>query len=306
VFQTKTAITLILLATLGLTSTACSKFELAGVVSPPKMIQVKVANYCPNNNNTFVNSFAFNYSSYNSGHGDIADTDRDGLSDQFETNSVNQATYNISAGNAITNSFGYSDLVMVNGGLTVDQQVALQQCDDFNLDTDRDGLTDCEEDLLGTDPQNPDTDGDGIPDGIENRYGLNAINALDAAMDTVNDGVSNLEKIRMNVPVYMRASSQNPYVPVSYEVSTYVNDVTLQNCYSFLIKNIPIVDVNNGNKIKLMFLERETIQGQNTVSFVRDITLIVSRGVLDGQVIEVPDVQNQTVCESATGEVQCN
>ena len=31
-------------------------------------------------------------------------------------------------------------------------------------DTDKDGLTDSEEGLLGTDSKNPDTDGDGISD----------------------------------------------------------------------------------------------------------------------------------------------
>lgn len=33
-----------------------------------------------------------------------------------------------------------------------------------NIDSDRDGLTDAQEELLGTDPQNPDSDGDGIID----------------------------------------------------------------------------------------------------------------------------------------------
>jgi Bacterial TSP3 repeat len=36
---------------------------------------------------------------------------------------------------------------------------------DVERDSDHDGLTDLEEDRLGTDPHNPDTDGDGIPDG---------------------------------------------------------------------------------------------------------------------------------------------
>jgi heat shock protein beta len=39
--------------------------------------------------------------------------------------------------------------------------------DDTTLDTDGDGLTDREEEELGTDPTNPDTDGDGIDDGDE-------------------------------------------------------------------------------------------------------------------------------------------
>src|SRR5690606_8300084 len=109
-----------------------------------------------------------------------------------------------------------------------------------------------------------------------------------------------------NVPVYMSASDQSPYVPYDYEISTYVDDVTLQNCYVVLVKNIPVIDVNNGNKIKLMFLERKMVQGQNPVSVVRDVTLIVSKGVLQNQEIEVSDVRNQTLCEDVTGEVACD
>ena len=41
------------------------------------------------------------------------------------------------------------------------------QDSNVQLDTDDDGLTDDEEEELGTDPNNPDTDGDGIPDGDE-------------------------------------------------------------------------------------------------------------------------------------------
>ncbi len=39
-------------------------------------------------------------------------------------------------------------------------------CDDIT-DSDNDGLTDIEEEQLGTNPFNPDTDGDGLKDGEE-------------------------------------------------------------------------------------------------------------------------------------------
>ena len=43
---------------------------------------------------------------------------------------------------------------------------------DEDVDTDGDGLTDAEEEELGTDPNNPDTDGDGFEDGAEVANGL--------------------------------------------------------------------------------------------------------------------------------------
>ena len=58
-------------------------------------------------------------------------------------------------------------------------------------DTDGDGLSDIQEDDIGTDPENPDTDGDGLPDGREVFGGLpgapnnSVTNPLD--VDTDND-----------------------------------------------------------------------------------------------------------------------
>ncbi|MDD5109938.1 MAG: hypothetical protein PHI63_01830 [Patescibacteria group bacterium] len=44
-----------------------------------------------------------------------------------------------------------------------------------SLDTDGDGLTDQQEQMLGTDPNNPDTDGDGYSDGNEVKNGYNPL-----------------------------------------------------------------------------------------------------------------------------------
>jgi hypothetical protein len=62
---------------------------------------------------------------------------------------------------------------------------------DYTLDVDMDGLNECEEILLGTDPYNFDTDGDGIPDFYEWTYGLNPL-VDDSQLDSNGDGVSNL------------------------------------------------------------------------------------------------------------------
>lgn len=55
-------------------------------------------------------------------------------------------------------------------------------------DSDGDGLTDAEEEALGTDPNNADSDGDGIPDGDENQNGTDPNNP-DSDGDGVPDGV---------------------------------------------------------------------------------------------------------------------
>jgi hypothetical protein len=86
----------------------------------------------------------------------FADTDRDGMSDAWETANGLNPTVN-----------------------------------DRNGDQDGDGLSNLHEFLLGIRPDLADTDGDGMPDGWEVRYGLGP-SANDAAGDTDGDGVPNL------------------------------------------------------------------------------------------------------------------
>jgi hypothetical protein len=58
-------------------------------------------------------------------------------------------------------------------------------------DTDNDGLTDAEEQELGTDPGNNDTDGDGLLDGAEvNQWQTNPVNS-----DTDGDGINDYHEI---------------------------------------------------------------------------------------------------------------
>jgi eukaryotic-like serine/threonine-protein kinase len=55
-------------------------------------------------------------------------------------------------------------------------------------DDDKDGLSNAQEILLGTNPNNPDTDGDGLSDGDEvNRYGTNPL-LRDSDGDNISDG----------------------------------------------------------------------------------------------------------------------
>ena len=54
-----------------------------------------------------------------------------------------------------------------------------------NLDCDNDGLTNAEEDTIGTDPTNPDTDGDGVIDGTEVTDGTNPLNPCESIEEHV-------------------------------------------------------------------------------------------------------------------------
>ena len=61
---------------------------------------------------------------------------------------------------------------------------------EMDLDADGDGLTDAEENELGTDPTEADTDGDGLADGEEGDLGTDPTNA-----DSDGDGYSDSEEL---------------------------------------------------------------------------------------------------------------
>lgn len=79
------------------------------------------------------------------------------------------------------------------GGVAL--QYGCSSSEDFvqeeQVDTDGDGLTDAQEQDLGTDPENADTDGDGLTDGEEvNDYGTDPLNP-----DTDEDGLQDGEEV---------------------------------------------------------------------------------------------------------------
>lgn len=276
---------------------ACSDIHLMNKAPAIRSVSVKIAHYCPTNGRSFVNVFALNLSTQTATDQILLDTDRDGLSDNFEQNESVQDEYNISLISPDTNSDGYSDLFAYNNGLDIANQQNLAVCLDLTRDTDRDLLTDCEESILGTDANDPDTDKDGIPDGLEFRFGLNAFDIQDSGLDSDGDGYNNLEEIINNSLVNTSQDAQILKHKLDYKIDAYMNQDNEQ-CFEVTVSNIPIVNVSNGNMIKVMFLESEAVEGQGQANFIRDVTIIASRGLPNGHEIQVDDVSNQTIIEA--------
>lgn len=272
---------------------ACSEINLKDKSPTIRPVTVKVMSYCPENGRSLVNVYGVNLSTQTAEDQILFDTDRDGLADNFELDATYQQEYNISQAAPDTNGDGYSDLVTYSIGYKVDTQQNLSACVQPDLDTDRDGLSDCEEAILGTDYRNPDTDFDGIPDGLELRFGLNP-RVHDSELDPDGDGYSNLEEIKNNSMVYVSHVTQKLQHSINYKVEAFINEDN-ENCYQVEVSNIPLVNVSNGNMIRLMFLERETVIGQGQVNFSRDVTITASRNFPDGHIFEVDEVQNQTL-----------
>jgi hypothetical protein len=122
------------------------------------------------------------------------DSDGDGLTDEDEIN-----IFHTDPTNPDTDGDGISDGVEVRlSALGFDPLTpnVVPQCSPQELtsDSDGDGLTDCEEKLLGTDPTLVDTDGDGAPDIVEFVAGTNYL-ANDGSDDDDFDGTTNLQEL---------------------------------------------------------------------------------------------------------------
>ena len=121
------------------------------------------------------------------------DSDRDGLSDEEELSGDTDPTL------ADTDDDGISDLIEARVGFSVEVRERPSVCEDLSVETwrsdrDLDGMNECEERLMGTDPSLMDSDGDNLPDGVELHRGTDHLNA-DSAKDFDEDGISNGDEI---------------------------------------------------------------------------------------------------------------
>lgn len=139
------------------------------------------------------------------GKGGPTDTDRDGLTDDYEDQ------IGTDPNNPDTDGDGLKDGEEVNAYKT----------DPKNPDTDGDGLKDGEEvKTYSTNPLNPDTDGDGLRDGEEvNTYSTNPNNA-----DTDADGLTDGSEVNVNRTNPLNPDTDGDTLKDGEEVNTYTTD----------------------------------------------------------------------------------
>lgn len=245
---------------------------------PQKVVTIKIEDYCPLPGVRFDDMWAIGMSGRVEKNKIWMDLDRDGLPNYRDSDPVLQTNLRYPD----TNQDGYSDLLVYLGGFTADAQKALKICSDPTQDTDQDDLTDCEEDnLLHTDPKRWDSDGDGVSDGLEIRNGLHPKDPNDVLQDPDSDGLASILEVKLNTPPFETNSDAISALAYKYETEQVLN-ASKAVCFHFTVSNIPVLDVSNGNLVRLFFFERD----RDGVSAVNSFSVVFPAAQADKTVLK--------------------
>ncbi len=123
-------------------------------------------------------------------------------------------------------------------------------CSDPLLDSDRDGLTDCEESILFSDPLYFDTDDDGILDILEVKNSTDPL-TNDKYEDLDGDGRANGTEIKLHTN--SRINDMELFELKSYKYNIEIEDRTPEGIYCYR------VNINNVSLIKTLHCDTEYI-----------------------------------------------
>lgn len=196
---------------------------------------------------------AFNRNALPAEDGFVPDSDGDGLSDLEESRLCEDDPMNpgtqicLNPDDADTDGDYFNDrLEHMLRTLGMDPLVptTVADCDDPTIDTDGDGLRDCEEKLLGSDGTLFDTDADGFPDQVEFRLGTNML-FNDNLDDLDFDGVNNGSEVRAHTDPLFNDSIARSELAYRYRTIDLGQTNDERTCYDFRISNITLVDTRD-------------------------------------------------------------
>ena len=113
------------------------------------------------------------------------------------------------------------------------------------LDSDCDGLLDCDEQVIGTNPNGQDSDSDGVPDAVEWQMGSNP-SAQDLSQDPDNDGLLNEGELRSHQNPHLADVANLSVTGYRYQLqASGVANAEGSQCFDFQIENISLANTQS-------------------------------------------------------------
>ena len=201
-----------------------------------------------------------------------ADSDGDGLSDSEEAKLGTDPLLPDSDGDGVGDGI---EVRLASPDSQFDPLVpaSFKECltlTDPTADHDLDGLTDCEEAVLRTDPYLVDSDRDGVPDWVEVRLGGNPL-VDDRLVDSDMDGIPNGEEVTRGLDPWTNDSNRDLDYGYQYRNIDQGETVRLEATPSEPFPGVRISDVKQGTSTvwalrltgevppRLAFLENEAV-----------------------------------------------
>ena len=110
------------------------------------------------------------------------------------------------------------------------------------VDTDKDGLLDCEEEILGFATTLFDTDKDGLLDTVEFMGGSNPVSLDEGYLDTDMDDVNNNTEVREHTNPKHSDGTEREQIAYKYELTNKGQSADQLYCYKFSISNITLLE----------------------------------------------------------------
>jgi hypothetical protein len=214
--------------------------------------------------NNIVQSYASNQMTQQIGSANVLDSDGDGLTDAEEEALGTCVALSAKCPTPWdSDGDGYSDFLEVkyktSGFDPLDPKKPATPCGSPGVDSDGDGLMDCEEDFLGTQSRNVDTDGDFVSDLTEVRHGMNPLDPTDANGDINRDGILNEAEIKIGLSPNLQVSPTEKPLGFAYNFQPKAtNSAATGTCYNFDVQHI---------RLKTTSATPMTPQGYNRVYY---------------------------------------
>jgi hypothetical protein len=181
------------------------------------------------------------------------DSDGDGLDDELE-NQLNSNSLPLLFDNPDSDNDGVRDSIEFY--LNAQSGISTNQCipGSHLIDTDYDGMNNCEEIILGTNPNSSDENMNKIPDWIDWKNEIQVL-TTNSTIDLDGDGISNLIELYQSLPINIHNRYLSPKTLEQKEVTTV--DPKNPSCLITNIENFRVTDLNNPASIDFWYYARQ-------------------------------------------------